>query len=252
MGRETEQAQEAPIHYFDVHAEAWRSTEYWPPVHDTKRFYLSAEQTLTQTPAEPSTNSFHVDFTATTGIQTRYERLGAASIVHYYPDWTDRSASMLTYETTALAHAMSIVGHPVATLLMSIDQGDASIFVYLSEVDTSGRVHYITEGMLRAIHRKISAAPDTYVTNWPFRTYHRADAARVEKGITTDYVIPLLPVAWTLAKGSKLRLSIAGADAGHFAPMPFGRPPVFTVHHGIGGSLIDVPVQPAETQPNLN
>lgn len=243
LGRETALAQEAPIHYFDVHAEAWRSTPCWPPAHVTERFFLSAGHALTQTPGARCADSYQVDFTATSGKQTRYERLGADSIVDYYPDWTERSASLLTYETAPLTHTMSIVGHPVATLLMSFDQGDASIFVYLSEVDTTGHVHYVTEGMLRAIHRKTSAAPATYVTSWPFRTYHRTDAARVEKGITIDYVIPLMPVAWTLAKGSKLRLSIAGADAGHFVPMPYGRPPVFTIQAGMEGSSIDIPLR---------
>jgi hypothetical protein len=41
------------------------------------------------------------------------------------------------------------------------------------------------------------------------------------------------------------RLSIAGADAnaGHFAPMPYGRPPVFTIQTGVEGSSIDIPVR---------
>lgn len=50
-------------------------------------------------------------------------------------------------------------------------------------------------------------------------------------------------LAWTLAKGSKLRLSIAGADAGHFVPMPYGRPPVFTIQAGMEGSSIDIPLR---------
>jgi len=151
---------------------------------------------------------------------------------------------MLTYQTAALARAVSMAGHPVATLRMSMDEGDASIFVYLSEVGADGGVHYITEGMLREIHRETATAPDDYVTAWPFRTYSRADAAPVEKGAVIDYVVPLLPVAWTLAEGSKLRLSIAGADSGHFIPMPYGRPTVFTIHGGIEGSSVDIPVRP--------
>ena len=35
----------------------------------------------------------------------------------------------------------------------------------------------------------------------------------------------LLPVAWRFAKGSRIRLSIGGADADHFVQTPHGRPP---------------------------
>ncbi len=244
LGHKTGLTQELPIHYFDVHAEAWRSSACWPPTHDSTRLYLAAGGSLTATSPERNVDVYQVDFSTTTGTQTRYERLGAANVVDYYPEWTALSAPMLTYETAGLEHAMAIVGHPVVTLRMSIDQGDASIFAYLSEVDANGRARYITEGLLRAIHRKIAPAPDDYVTAWPFRTYHRKDAAPVEKRVAVDYVIPLLPVAWTLPKGSRLRLSIAGADAGHFAPMPYGRPPVFSLLLGVEGSVIDVPVQP--------
>jgi len=105
--------------------------------------------------------------------------------------------------------------------------------------------------MLRAIHRKTAAAPDDYVTTWPFRTYHRADASPIEKGLATDYVISLLPVAWTLTEGSKLRLSISGADAGHFVPMPHGRPPNFTIHLSVAASSIEIPVRLSEASTSL-
>jgi len=39
------------------------------------------------------------------------------------------ASERFAYETKSLARAMSIVGHPVATLRMSINEGDASIFV---------------------------------------------------------------------------------------------------------------------------
>nr|WP_236077996.1 CocE/NonD family hydrolase [Paraburkholderia nemoris] len=206
---------------------------------------MSTGNSLTQSPGESQVDVFKVDFETTSGSQTRYERLGAASIVDYYPDWQERSASMLHYDTEPLTAPASLEGHAVANLRLAIDQGDASIFVYLSEVDVEGNVFYMTEGLLRAIHRKTSDAPANYVTAWPFRSYHRADAARDEAGVVTDFVIPLLPVAWTLKKGSKLRVSISGADAGHFVPMPYGRPPVFSIHTGLGGSFIELPLRTA-------
>jgi putative CocE/NonD family hydrolase len=248
MGLETGLDDEAPIHYYSIHAEEWNSATTWPPVPEFTRLYLSSGNSLAEEQGAASVDQFAVNFETTSGAQTRYERLGAASIVDYYPDWAHQSASMLHYDTAPLDESMNIVGHPVATIRMAVDQGDASIFVYLSEVDAEGRVFYITEGLLRAIHRKTSSPPENYVVAWPFRAYNRADAARLDIGAKTDFVIPLLPVGWTLRRGSKLRLSISGADAGHFVPMPYGRPPVFSVHIGEAGSFLDVPIRSAKSK----
>ncbi|SIT39451.1 Peptidase S15 [Paraburkholderia piptadeniae] len=243
MGQDVGLSDETPIHFYNVHAEEWQSSTAWPPLSKKTRLNLSAGNLLTEAPGEHHVDVFKVDFETTSGKQTRYERLGASGIVDYYPDWADCSMSMLHYETAPLTEPASVEGHAVATLRMSIDQGDASIFVYLSEVDVEGNVFYMTEGMLRAIHRKTTDAPSDYVTAWPFRSYHRADAAHVKADALNEFIIPLLPVAWTLKKGSKLRFSISGADAGHFVPMPYGRPPVFSVHAGIAGSFVDLPLR---------
>jgi hypothetical protein len=42
-------------------------------------------------------------------------------------------------------------------------------------------------------------------------------------------VITLLPTAWRFGKASRIRLAIAGADADHYAQVPHGRPPAFTI-----------------------
>ena len=42
----------------------------------------------------------------------------------------------------------------------------------------------------------------------------------------------LLPTAWRFSQGSRLRLSIAGGDADHFAQAPHGRPPLLTILSG--------------------
>jgi predicted acyl esterase len=53
----------------------------------------------------------------------------------------------------------------------------------------------------------------------------------------------LLPVAWRFAQGSRIRLSIAGADADHFVQTPHGRPPRLTLlSGGEKASMIELPV----------
>src|SRR5262249_29139857 len=103
---------------------------------------------------------------------------------------------------------------------------------YLTEVAADGRERYVTEGVLRALHRK--DAPDTpaHRTKWPTHSFLRDDAAPLVPGETTLLRIALLPTSWRLRKGSRLRLAIAGADADHYAQVPHGRPPMLTLHHG--------------------
>jgi predicted acyl esterase len=53
----------------------------------------------------------------------------------------------------------------------------------------------------------------------------------------------LLPVAWRFARGSRLRLSIAGADADHFVQTPHGRPPTLKLMSGgVQASMLELPV----------
>ena len=52
--------------------------------------------------------------------------------------------------------------------------------------------------------------------------------------------IPCLPVSWRIAAGSRLRLSIAGADADHCGQVPHGRPPLLTLD--LARCTVDLPV----------
>ena len=91
---------------------------------------------------------------------------------------------------------------------------------------------YVTEGLLRAIHRAEAPAPRNYRTTWPWRTFARKDAKPMPVGEPQLLRFALLPTAWRFAAGSRIRLSIAGGDADHFVQTPHGRPPLLTVMSG--------------------
>jgi predicted acyl esterase len=120
------------------------------------------------------------------------------------------------------------------------------LFVYLSEVEPDGTERYVTEGLLRALHRRERPAPQSYRTTWPFRSFTRADAAPLTPGKVERIRVPLLPVAWQFAAGSRIRVSIAGADDDHCGQVPHGRPPLLTVRWGEGhASVLELPLAPA-------
>ena len=60
----------------------------------------------------------------------------------------------------------------------------------------------------------------------------------------------LLPVAWRFATGSRIRLSISGADADHFVQTPHGRPPLLTLSSGGSrASMLELPTAKQERVP---
>jgi hypothetical protein len=59
---------------------------------------------------------------------------------------------------------------------------DGAFFVYLEDVDEPGVVRYLTEALLRGIHRKLSDEMPPYVTSMPSHTFKRADAMPLPRG----------------------------------------------------------------------
>ncbi|SHJ00815.1 hypothetical protein SAMN02745194_01559 [Roseomonas rosea] len=232
MGQDTGLRGEARVHYFALHAEEWRSAQAWPPVVETERLFLGAGGALGMEAGEAGSDETRADFAAGTGNGTRYERIAGINSTTYYADWAERSAGMLSWTSAPLASAQELAGHGVAELWLQSSEPDAALFVYLSEVEADGTVRYVTEGLLRALHRKESPAPETYRTTWPFRSFRREDAAPLVPGEAVRIRVPLLPVAWRFATGSRIRLSVAGADADHCVQVPHGRPPVLNLLRG--------------------
>jgi len=244
MGLDTGLRQEAPVHYFTQHDEVWRAAESWPPVTTHEQLFLDADARLTAGSVAPGTDDYRVDFAMGTGGQTRYERIAAIDSRDYYIDWPGRDVAMLCYTTPPLTGDWEVSGHVLADLYVASSEPDAAIFVYLSEVEADGTVRYVTEGLLRALHRRESPCPPAHRTTWPYRSFARADAAPMAAGSVERLHFALLPTSWTFKAGSRVRVAIAGADADHCVQVPHGRPPRLTLHRGADrASSILLPVR---------
>jgi uncharacterized protein len=228
MGIPTGLESEAPVHYFSIHAERWHGAQSWPPLRSGWRLLLQ-EGALALEPGPDGWDTHHVDFAQGTGRRTRYERLAAEATHEYYPDWHGRDAAMLSYTSGPLAADAELTGHVVADLWIASSEPDAGLHVYLSEVEADGTARYVTEGMLRALHRAEREPPPEYAAQWPFHACTRAEAAPMQPGVPERMRIALLPVSWTFRAGSRIRFSLCGADADHFGQVPHGRPPVLTL-----------------------
>jgi hypothetical protein len=239
MGLEAGLAAEAPVHYFNLHDDSWHAAAQWPPIEERHRLHLG-DGALTES-AGSGEDRHQVDFGFGTGTNTRYERLAAHDARSYYGDWQPREAALLSYRSEPLDRAASLAGHAVATLALASSEPDAALHVYLSEEEPDGIVRYVTEGVLRLLHRKLSPAPANYRASWPYRTCDRADASPLTPGKSEEIVVALLPTAWRFGKGSRIRLAIGGGDSDHYGQVPHGRPPHFTINRA--GSHLDLPLR---------
>ncbi len=239
----------------------WEATDSWPPQATPTRFYLDAGKSGTidsvndglLTAAAPETDgsdAYTVNYTAQVGSFSRWMngyggRREAPEGSTYFDERTEENRKALTYTTNAMASDMTIVGYPTAHLIVSSDQTDGDVFAYLEEIDAAGRSHYVTEGVLRASHRKTSPAPfDNF--DLPYHQSHAEDLQPLTPGEPTLLEFDIMGTAIVIDAGHRLRLTIVGADAANFGlhPDPEGKDaPTINLHRGGDqASFITVPV----------
>jgi uncharacterized protein len=246
MERDTGLQREARVHAFALHGEAWHAAPSWPPVETVERLHLDADGTLAKEPGTAGADACQTDFAWGSGQGTRYERIAAIDSRDYHTDWQGREARLPSWTSAPLPDAMEFTGHGIADLWIESSEPDAALFLYVSEVEADGTVRYVTEGLLRALHRKEAPPPPAYRAAWPFRSFRREDAAPLVPGRAERIRVPLLPVSWVFAAGSRIRLSLAGTDADHVGQVPHGRPPRIAVLRGgvERASALDLPLRP--------
>jgi putative CocE/NonD family hydrolase len=211
-----------PVHYFTLGEERWKSATTWPPAGLRPRsFFLAGGRRLL--PDAPETaggnDVYAVDERVGTGERSRWRSL-ISLVPGDYPDRRDRDERLLVYEGPVLGAELEATGHPVVTVFAAYkNTNDGALFAYLEDVAPDGRVGYVTEGQLRAVHRVLAGnGAREYVSPAPHRTFRRAVAAPLVDGELVELTFDLLPVSYMWKKGHRLRLAFACADADHFAP----------------------------------
>jgi hypothetical protein len=232
--------------------ERWKSTKVWPPPGAVwQTLFFAPERRLNPQPAavQSATDRYQVDETATSGPGSRWGLIVGTGIRRGYADQRDRDRRLLTYTTQPLQQDLEVTGHPIVRLFLSANANDGAVFAYLEDVRPNGEVRYVTEGQLRLLHRKLGTSPfeDDPV---PFRSYRRADGRPLVPGEITEVVFDLLPTSFLFRAGHRVRLAIAGVDAGFFdAPLPVS-PLIYEVHRDQPHpSRLDLPTYSAPRPP---
>jgi len=238
---------EKALFYYTMGEEKWKKTHVWPPEGTTtERWYLAEKNMLS--PHQPATESgvdtYTVDFEASTGEHNRWWEMGA--VMQQTVIYANRAAAerhLLTYTTPPLAEDTEITGHPVVTLYVTSTQADGAFYVYLEDVDKDGRVTYVTEGQLRAVHRKVCDDTPPYRLQVPYHSFKREDAMPLVPGEIAEITFGLLPTSVLIKKGHRIRIGIAGHDKGTFVRIPADGIPIISVARNRRyASHVDLPV----------
>ena len=219
------------IRYVTLGSGEWRSTPVWPPEgFDDRTFYLGANGHLDpEPPGAAGSDSYSVDYTATTGTANRWHtNIDGSDVV--YPDRREEDRKLLTYTSAPLQRDTVVTGQPMITLYVRSATDDAAFFAYLETVAADGRVTYVTEGQLRAVSRKPASVEAPYWHAGPYRTFRRADARLMPIGEIEEITFELWPTSVQVPAGHRIRVALAGADAGNFARYPkSGEPAQWTI-----------------------
>lgn len=220
---------EPPVTIYVVH-KGWRTESEWPLARQTvTSFHLNPNHLLSEDVGEAGEDIFALDFKHRSNYGTNRSNRW---ILMDAPDElmlrNEADEHALVYETPPLEQGVEVTGHPQIHIWISANQSDADLFVYLSDVDPDGRIHYVTEGQLRAsFHTIVDSGEQTLgrLDVRPELIWHGFKAAdQVQAPLANENVLELafdlMPTAWFFRPGHKIRISIAGADAGNFELNP--------------------------------
>jgi len=213
-----------PILIYNMQGDGWRSELEWPLARQVEtEFYLGNENTLSdaesQQGADSRKMSLRHDRRYDFNLSSRWTGLFAIP-PQGAPDMTVQDADSLCYTTTPLPDDVEVTGHPIVRLWISADTEDVDIFVYMEDVDETGRSLMVTEGQLRsgwAALQDKNSATDCDIEVLPDLPWHGYEKDQYQPGLLADgriveLVIDLQPTSWTFRAGHSIRLAIAGAN----------------------------------------
>lgn len=242
------------VHYFTTGQERWKAAVSWPPP-GTKRtalYFCEGHSLVADMPqCDNGSDRYRVDPRATSGVHSRWRSLlNRGDRTVDYSDRQEQDKRLLVYESQPLTRALEVTGHPTVNLWVRSTATDGLFFVYLEDVCPSGTVRYVTEGVLRAIHRHTASAPSTYrmPDGVPYRSFLRRDASLLVPGEPAQLIFDLLPISHQFDTKHRIRVAISGADHDNFEFVPGIPPDIEILRNREHASSISLPILPASSE----
>lgn len=233
-----------PVRYFTLVENRWKTASKWPP-ETVRPFTLRATKdrslVLSKDGArEPDgTATVRDDETFGTGERSRWRGLLAGFVPADYPDFQEKLRGQVVFTSAPFDRGITITGHPVVRLVARAD-ADFVVMAYLVDIDRQGHTSYITEGQLRATHRKVRDPEPGYEPLGPYRSFETTDVspARCED---EELAFALLPTSYMIKPGHRVGLALTLGDKDHFARIAGAAKSIEIV---CGSSIVELPVEP--------
>jgi predicted acyl esterase len=217
-GEHTSYVDEPSVRYFMTGADAFRSSDAWPPTDARPGiFYLSAKTSgsvaslndgmLTDAPTGGSTSFDYPQSGWRAGV-VGFDAQGR-------PDPVRR---VLTFVSEPLSRDVAIAGPVKLVLYASSSATDTDFFVKISEqfpateggiAGAQPRFRVVTKGWLRASHRAVD--PDKSRDNAPWYRHDAPEPITPNKVYRFD--IAIMPTAYLFKRRSRIRLELANGDS---------------------------------------
>lgn len=232
------------LYYFTIGEERWKVTRTWPVAGTAMTpWYFSEKNLLTAKAPSDQTGEdrYTINFDATSGSKNRWHTQVGGEVV--YPDRAEEDKKLLTYTSAPLDSDIEVTGHPIVSLFVTSTHTDGAFFVYLEDIDENGKVTYLTEGELRALHRRVSSEQSPTKLPIPYHSFLKKDAMPLMPGQVAELKFGLQPISVLVKKGHRLRVAIAGHDKDTFIRIPAeGTPTIAVQRHSRALSMIELPI----------
>lgn len=230
------------VSYVTMGAGRWQESAVWPPEHVERMSLYLGEGSLSEDVPAAGTDRFVVDYRAGSGALTRWTTQLGGPI-----DYRDRrieAGGLLRYAGAVLDMDVEITGAPVLDIHLESSHPDVALIAYLEDVAPDGRTTYLTEGVLRLLHRPQQPECEDPATGAPMRSFRAVDVKPLVPGLVERFRFAMLPLSALLKKGHRLQLAIAGADKDTFIRLPKDGNPELRIYRGAEfASAIILPVK---------
>lgn len=209
-------AAEDPVHYFTIGAPAGQEWQSAPdlPLNFTRRpFYLAPAGLSPRAPGardKDAATAFTISYDVPApGPNDPPDRRLNGIMAFAVPAPTEAAGTH--FLGPVLGADTEVTGIPIADLWITATSDDAALFVYLEDVAPDGTVRVVTDGRLRASHRRLNDPPYAYL-GLPWHRSYAEDVEALVPGQAARLTFDLFPISWVFKAGHRMRISIAGAD----------------------------------------
>ena len=197
-------ADEAPVHFHTVREEKWQAAEQLAAARreHTRCTWRTTDGSRSRRRAPPQCAPYKVELHHRHRAEQPLRaarRAGGARLLQGLARPRGRACSRSRARRSSADTELS--GHAIVQLHVSTSEHDASVFVYLSEVDADGRSCATSpKALLRLLHRAEARPPAELPADWPYRTLPpRGRRGTCSPACAETVRFALLPVSWTLA-----------------------------------------------------